>query len=437
MDIKNLPELHPAELEHTQKLADILQQEIESNGPISFEQYMAHALYHPEYGYYTSGRLKLASHRSSQAAIKAATQEHLNKDEDIPSDGNEPAIGLVRGEELDESAMQSAATVSGDFITAPELSPWFGHTLAVAIAEVLSHCEEKNILEFGAGSGILAKQILDSLKDKNIKYFILELSSDLKNLQQQTLSAYKDRVVWLEQLPESFIGCVVANEVLDAMPVRLYSRDEDCKLKERYVDIKPNSEPNSLSRFIWFEQDVKTQDTPDDIDRLLKISGYTSEFNEQAKAWITSMGSWLKQGAAILIDYGFPASEYYHPQRGQGTLMCHFRHHAHSEVLALPGIQDITAHVNFSAIAEKAVEADLEVIGYTSQANFLMNCGLLDLLSALDPEDVESYALNIGPVQKLLSEAEMGELFKVIMLAKNVDELYPIGFTRADRRFQL
>ncbi|CAM5181658.1 SAM-dependent methyltransferase [Oligella ureolytica] len=200
MDIKNLPELHPAELEHTQKLANILQQEIESNGPISFEQYMAHALYHPEYGYYTSGRLKLASHRSSQAAIKAATQEHLNKDEDIPSDGNEPAIGLVRGEELDESAMQSAATVSGDFITAPELSPWFGHTLAVAIAEVLSHCEEKNILEFGAGSGILAKQILDSLKDKNIKYFILELSSDLKNLQQQTLSAYKDRVVWLEQI---------------------------------------------------------------------------------------------------------------------------------------------------------------------------------------------------------------------------------------------
>ena len=309
--------------------------------------------------------------------------------------------------------------------------------MALAIAEVLAHCAEKNILEFGAGSGILAKQVLDSLEDSNTKYFILELSNDLKNLQQQTLADYQDRVIWLDQLPESFIGCVIANEVLDAMPVRLLRRDEQNQIKERFVDINPSTAADSLPQFIWSDQAIKQDNIPHDIDHLLEIGGYTSEFNEQAKAWVTSMGSWLKQGAAILIDYGFPASEYYHPQRGQGTLMCHFRHHAHPEVLALPGIQDITAHVNFSAIAEKAVEAGLEVIGYTSQANFLMNCGLLDLLSSLDPEDVESYASNIGPVQKLLSEAEMGELFKVIMLTKNVDELYPIGFARADRRFQL
>ena len=395
MDIKNLPELHPAELEHTQKLARLIQQEIESNGPISFEQYMAQALYHPEYGYYTSARLKLASNRNGTQAV------------------------------------------SGDFVTAPELSPWFGRTLALAITEVLSHCTEKNILEFGAGSGILAKQILDSLEDSNTKYYILELSSDLKNLQQQTLADYKDRVVWLDQLPESFIGCVIANEVLDAMPVRLLKRDEKNKIKERYVDVDRSATVDNLTQFVWSDQELRHDEIPHDIDQLLEISGYTSEFNEQAKAWVTSMGNWLKQGAAILIDYGFPASEYYHPQRGQGTLMCHFRHHAHPEVLVLPGIQDITAHVNFSAIAEKAVDAGLEVIGYTSQANFLMNCGLLDLLSSLDPEDVESYASNIGPVQKLLSEAEMGELFKVMMLAKNVDELYPIGFARADRRFQL
>lgn len=437
MDIKNLPKLHPAELEHTQKFVDVLQQEIKANGPMSFEQYMNHALYHPEFGYYTSGRVKLASYKSSQQAVKAAIAEHVNKNEDIPSEGNEAAIGLVRGEESVNSDHPTVEAVSGDFITAPELSPWFGRTLAIAIAEVLSHCSEKNILEFGAGSGALAKQVLDSLDDKSIKYYIIELSSDLKNLQQQTLSAYEDRVVWLDQLPEAFIGCVVANEVLDAMPVRLFTRDENNKLKERYVDINPDSAPNSLSRFIWSDQEIKQQDMPDDIEHLVKINGYTSEFNEQAKAWVTSMGNWLTQGAAILIDYGFPASEYYHPQRTQGTLMCHFRHHAHPEVLVLPGIQDITAHVNFSAVAEKAVEAGLEVIGYTSQANFLMNCGLLDLLSSLDPEDVESYALNIGPVQKLLSEAEMGELFKVIMLAKDVDDLYPIGFARADRRFQL
>src|SRR5699024_10286872 len=174
MDIKNLPKLHPAELEHTQKFVDVLQQEIKANGPMSFEQYMNHALYHPEFGYYTSGRVKLASHKSSQQAVKAAIAEHVNKNEDILSEGNEPAIGLVRGEESVNSDHPTVEAVSGDFITAPELSPWFGRTLAIAIAEVLSHCSEKNILEFGAGSGALAKQVLDSLDDKSIKYYIIE-----------------------------------------------------------------------------------------------------------------------------------------------------------------------------------------------------------------------------------------------------------------------
>lgn len=448
MNIKNLPELHPAEIEHTQQLAKIIRQEIESTGPISFERYMTLALYHPEFGYYTSGRLKLASHKSSQNSIQASTEDHLNKGETIPSEGDEPAIGLVRSDRVAEADKRSAEAVSGDFITAPELSPWFGRTLALAVSDVLAHCEEKNILEFGAGSGILAKQILDSIEDKSVKYFILELSNDLKNLQQQTLAEYKDRVIWLDTLPESFIGCVLANELLDAMPVRLFTYDEEENLKERYVDIRGSSSMDSdndtdeksnptANIFTWSDQDLEADNLPDDIHRLVKISGYTSEFNQQAKAWVSSMGNWLQQGAALILDYGFPAAEYYHPQRAQGTLMCHFRHHAHSEVLALPGIQDITAHVDFSAVAEKAVGAGLEVIGYTSQANFLINCGMLDLLSTLDPEDIENYALHIGPVQKLLSEAEMGELFKVIMLAKNVDELCPIGFTQADRRFQL
>lgn len=444
MAIKNLPQLHPAEREHTQKLAEILKKEIEANGPISFEHFMAQALYHPEYGYYTSGRLKLASHQSSQKALKESTQEYLAKGEEVPDDGNEPAMGLVRTDDAKDNMVASAEAVSGDFITAPELSPWFGHTLAIAVSEVLSHCEEKNILEFGAGSGILAKRILESIDDESVKYYILELSSDLKDLQQHTLADYIDRVVWLEQLPESFIGCVVANEVLDAMPVRLFTYDEQENLKERYVDIRLASTTEDEEvltatdhLFTWSDQDVNSDELPDDIDRLIKAPGYTSEFNQQAKAWITSMGSWLKQGAAIIIDYGFPAAEYYHPQRAQGTLMCHFRHHAHDDVLTLPGIQDITAHVDFSSVAEKAVEAGLEVIGYTSQANFLINCGILDLLATLDPEDIESYALNVGPVQKLLSESEMGELFKVIMLAKDVDDLYPIGFSQADRRSQL
>ena len=444
MTIKNLPQLHPAEREHTKKLVEILKKEIEANGPISFEQYMSQALYHPEYGYYTSGRIKLANHQSSQQTIQAATQEHLDKGEEVPTDGDEPAMGLVRSESHTEADMRAAEAVSGDFITAPELSPWFGRTLAIQVTDVLAHCEEKNILEFGAGSGVLAKQILESIEDESVKYYILELSNDLKGLQQRTLSDYAGRVVWLDQLPESFIGCVVANEVLDAMPVRLFTYDNEEKLKERYVDIRLASTTDEttdtdleLFPFTWADQEVKSEDLPDDINRLVKLPGYTSEFNQQAKAWISSMGTWLNQGAAIIIDYGFPASEYYHPQRVQGTLMCHFRHHAHPEVLTLPGIQDITAHVDFSSIAEKAIEAGLEVAGYTSQANFLINCGMLDLLSTLDPTDIESYTVQIGQVQKLLSEAEMGELFKVMMLAKNVDELYPIGFNQADRRSQL
>lgn len=444
MNIQNLPQLHPAEREHTQQLAEILKKEIEANGPMSFEHYMAQALYHPEYGYYTSGRRKLASHQSSQQAIKASTQEHLAQGIDIPDDGTEPAMGLVRTDQSSENAMATAEAVSGDFITAPELSPWFGRTLALAVTEVLTHCDEKNILEFGAGSGILAKQILESIKDESTKYFILELSSDLKDLQQKTLAAFGDRVVWLDQLPESFIGCVIANEVLDAMPVRLFTYDDQENLKERYVDIRlasttgEEAEPDAINPlFTWADQDIDSDSMPEDIKRMPKIAGYTCEFNQQAKAWVSSMGDWLTQGAAIIIDYGFPAAEYYHPQRSQGTLMCHFRHHAHPEALCLPGIQDITAHVDFSAIAEKATEAGLDVVGYTSQANFLINCGMLDLLSTLDPEDVESYALHIGPAQKLLSEAEMGELFKVMMLAKDIKDLNPIGFSQADRRSQL
>lgn len=447
MNIKNLPQLHPAELQHTERLAEILKKEIESNGAISFEHFMAQALYHPQYGYYTSGRLKLASHQSSQEAIEASSQAHLDRGEAIPLEGDEPAMGMTRVDRGNKAEMKAAEAVCGDFITAPELSPWFGRTIALAVSDVLAHCTEKSILEFGAGSGVLAKQILESIQDESVKYFILEVSPDLKSLQQQTLAAYADRVVWLDQLPEAFVGCVVANEVLDAMPVRLFSYDDEEKLKERYVGLRSttgtddtavtDAAHDSQGLFAWFYQEPERDRIPDDIERLPKIAGYTSEFNQHARAWISSMGEWLKQGAAIIIDYGFPAAEYYHPQRGQGTLMCHFRHHAHPEVLALPGIQDITAHVDFSAVADAAYKAGLEIAGYTSQANFLINCGMLDLLSNLDPEDIESYALNIGPVQKLLSESEMGELFKVMMLTKNLDGFCPIGFSHADRRAQL
>jgi SAM-dependent MidA family methyltransferase len=162
------------------------------------------------------------------------------------------------------------------------------------------------------------------------------------------------------------------------------------------------------------------------------LPGYVSEINLQGEAWIAAMGSWLERGAALLVDYGFPRSEYYHPQRAGGTLMCHLRHHAHGDPFTAPGLQDITAHVDFTAMADAALESGLQVLGYTSQARFLMNAGLMDLLAQLDPSDAQQYAEAVAPVQKLLSEAEMGELFKVLAVGRGVAE--PLaGFSRGDR----
>lgn len=167
-----------------------------------------------------------------------------------------------------------------------------------------------------------------------------------------------------------------------------------------------------------------------------ELPGYQSEVNFRAEAWVGEMGRWLKRGAALLVDYGFPRAEYYHPQRSEGTLMCHFRHHAHAQPLVLPGLQDITAHVDFTAMADAAQTAELQVLGYTSQARFLMNAGLAQALGDLDPSDTIAYARSVAAVQKLMSEAEMGELFKVLAIGRHLDEDL-IGFTQGDRLHRL
>ncbi|MDY3332061.1 MAG: SAM-dependent methyltransferase [Pelistega sp.] len=382
----SLPTPSYAALEHSQQFLSHLKEKFAPMQSISFEEWMGEALYNPYWGYYTGGLTKL-------------------------SGDNETSI------------------LQGDFTTAPELSPWYGRTLAIQVQQVLTAAESSHILEFGAGSGKLARAVLEQLANPNLHYFILELSADLRLRQQETLKDYLHQVTWLDALPNDFSGCILANEVLDAIPVKLVQWNKAQELEEVFVS--------------WEDGELSYQYHPASTElatilqnRLPAYPGYRTEVNLRAESWIREMGNYLKKGAVLLIDYGFPRSEYYHPQRHQGTLMCHLQHHAHSEPLLYPGLQDITAHVDFTAVADAALDGNLEVLGFTSQARFLMNCGILSLLKQLDPSDVKDYARQIGPVQKLLSEAEMGELFKVMMLGKDLD-IDPIGFISGDRRHTL
>ena len=387
---------------HSQRVSAFLHQQIaQAGGWIPFSEWMHHVLYAPGLGYYAAGNTKLAD---TQANVGA----HL----------------------------------SGDFVTAPQLTPLFGQTLARQIAEVLKQTNTTQVLEFGAGSGALAQDILEALDAQGliVDYFILEVSADLKHRQQERLSRWGTRVQWLERTPEQFAGCVVANEVLDAMPVDMFRWTEDGALQIRGV--KSVASRNTASGSAASEssaQDSVFEDRPasDALthvmqNRMPALPDYRSEINLQAEAWISNLGAWLTHGAALLIDYGFPRHEYYHPQRHRGTLMCHIQHRAHDDVFLAPGLQDITAHVDFTAIAHAAQAAGLDLLGYTSQARFLLNAGLADMLAVYAPESEQLRAQTNGAVQKLISEAEMGELFKVIALGRGVNE--PLtGFTRGDR----
>lgn len=382
----SLPTPNHASLEHSQQFLSHLKEKFAPKQSISFEEWMQEALYNPYWGYYTGGLTKL-------------------------SGDNESSL------------------LQGDFTTAPELSPWYGRTLALQVQQVLTAAESTHILEFGAGSGKLALAVLEQLANPAIHYFILELSADLRQRQQETLKDYLSQITWLDSLPDAFEGCILANEVLDAMPVKLVEWNKAQELEEVFVSWEDNSPQY---------QCVLASETLSSLmqERMPAYPGYRTEVNLQAESWVREMGNYLHKGAVILIDYGFPRSEYYHPQRCQGTLMCHLQHHTHSDPLVYLGLQDITAHVDFTSIADAAIDGGLEVLGFTSQARFLMNGGILSLLNQLDPNDVKDYARQIGPVQKLLSEAEMGELFKVMMLSKNLD-IDPIGFISGDRRHTL
>ena len=345
-----------------------------SGGWLPFDRFMAMALYAPGLGYYASGSRKFG---------------------ELPSSGS-------------------------DFTTAPEMTPMFGRALAVQVADALRATGTSELWEFGAGSGALAAQLLAALDEAGVavsKYTIVDLSASLRDRQQQALAAYGDRVQWIAELPMQMSGVVVGNELLDAMPVKLLARVGGV-WHERGVSVKDGA--------LVFE------DRPTELRPPCEVEGlhdYLTEIHPQAEAFARTLADRLDKGAAFFIDYGFTEREYYHPQRHMGTLMCHRGHMADGNPLADVGGKDITAHVNFSALALAAQEAGLATLGFASQARFLMNCGFVEQLAQAPLQ---------GRIagQRLVHEHEMGELFKVIGFYK--DQFWDaIGFREGDRSHSL
>ncbi|HEY9268722.1 MAG TPA: SAM-dependent methyltransferase [Methylotenera sp.] len=370
---------------HSQQLAALIQNRIsQSQGWISFADFMQRALYEPQLGYYSGGAKKFGH--------------------------------------------------GGDFVTAPEISPLFAQTLANQTAQVLADTQG-GILELGAGTGKLALDLLLALQDMNQlpeQYCIMEVSAHLRRIQQEKLhkslpAELLQRVVWLDHLPQNFVGIIVGNEVLDAIPAHLIHHTSQ-GLYERGVAFNGN--------FVWADKPLLSGNLFEAASALALPQDYLTEICPAAFGLIASLAHVLERGVIIMLDYGFSAREYYHPQRNLGTLMCHYQHYAHTEPLVYVGLQDITAHVDFTSIAHAGVNNGLELAGFCTQAQFLMNCGILDLMSQVSPHDMANYAPLAAAAQKLMSPAEMGDLFKVIAFSKQFDAPL-LGFSAGDKSHTL
>ncbi len=366
-----LPAPSPDALAHSAQLNELIRQDIAAQGGwIPFSRFMELALYAPGLGYYTAGSRKFGE--------------------------------------------------AGDFITAPELSALFGRTVARQLVEVMQ-ISTPHILELGAGSGKLALDILGELEKLDAlpeSYSILEVSADLRQRQQALLNEklphLAARIHWLDALPEKISGAVIGNEVLDALPVHLLYWSNG-RILERGVGRKDEG-------FFWQDRLPENEALLDAAKKIIVPDDYLSEVSMAARGLVASLCERLDKGVLLFIDYGFGAREYYHPQRTRGTLMCHYRHYVHDDPFYLPGLQDITAHVDFTAVAEAAIDHGAHLLGYVTQAHFLINNGLADLMREVSPEDVRAYLPLSAQMQKLTSPAEMGELFKVIALGKGMDE---------------
>ncbi len=367
-------------------LLDLIRATLREKGTIPFVEFMHQALYMPNLGYYSSGSQKFGR--------------------------------------------------NGDFITAPELTPLFGQTLANQCLQILEPLDNPILFEFGAGSGQLCVDILTQLERLNClphEYHILEVSGHLQDRQRELIASklphLAGRVKWLSQWPtKAFSGVVIANEVFDAMPVHRFMQTEE-GLLESYITLTSDDElqevfkPCTNARLAAHVQALPIDAYP-----------YQSEANLFMEDWFSQCYAMLDKGVVFIIDYGFPRHEYYHPDRNAGTLMCHYRHLAHPNPLVHLGEQDITAHVDFTHAAEAADAAGFHVAGFTNQASFLLANGLLSLLEGVADERIKMNGQQA--VKQLLHPSEMGELFKVIALTKNT-ELALNGFQLQDKRASL
>jgi SAM-dependent MidA family methyltransferase len=389
--MKELPAPAPEALELSERLADLIRRDIDSaGGALPFSAYMERCLYAPGLGYYSAGSRKFGS--------------------------------------------------AGDFVTAPELSPLFGRCLAQTCNTVLEQLHGGDILEFGAGSGTLAVDVLGELERLGRlpdRYLILERSAELRARQQQRIAdqlpQLRERVSWLDTLPEpGFSGVLLANEVLDAMPAERFhwtgTTIEQCFVTCSDAGFDWDLQPAQDDALVAAVQGVQ--------QACALAAGYVSEVNLSIASWLESVAALIDRGLLLVCDYGYPRHEYYHPQRNTGTLMCHYRHRAHADPLLWPGLQDITTHVDFTTVAEAAAGAGLEVTGFTSQAGFLLDCGLDGLLQASGPVGSPAYIKAAQQVKQLTLPGEMGERFAFIGLARAVDGPLP-GFRLQDMRHRL
>ena len=353
-------------------LAQLVREEIRrAGGWLPFDRFMAVALYAPRLGYYANASRKFGA---------------------MPSSGS-------------------------DFVTGPEMTPLFGRALAVQVRDALDATGTHEVWEFGAGSGALAEQLLYALGDAVQRYTIVDVSASLQERQRERLAPFAGKVRWVQELPEHMSGIVVGNEVLDAMPVKLLARIGGQWHERGVVAVD--------DQFVWRDS-ATTLRPPVDIDGP---QDYLTEIHPQAEAFVRTLADRLERGAAFFIDYGFAESEYYHPQRHMGTLMCHRGHLADPDPLADVGEKDITAHVNFTGVAVAAQDAGFATLGYTTQGRFLLNCGIARLLADADLPDRAAG-------HRLVAEHEMGELFKVIALHRG--EFWDaVGFREGDRTERL
>lgn len=387
-----LPAPDPTAVAHSARLLDRIRAEITANGgAISFARFMDLALYAPNLGYYRAGTRKFGS--------------------------------------------------DGDFITAPELSPLFSRCLARQCQQILEALGDGILLELGAGTGVMAADLLQELRTLDAlpeRYAILELSGELRQRQRQTLAEkvpdLLERVVWLDTLPEPGLrGVILGNEVLDALPAERFRittagpRRLTVHWTEAGLDwTEGDADPEVTAAVARIEAELGWQ---------LPL-GYISEYVPHLDAWLRAIAEPLTAGALLFIDYGYSRRDYYHPERTNGTLLCHYRHRVHADPLILPGLQDITTSVDFSAVADAALAVDLEVAGYTTQNYFLFGCGLLGLLAEVDPADTPRYLEQSRQVKLLTLPGEMGERFQAIALTRDLD-LALCGFSFRDERGRL